>query len=247
MPKKKITKKENISSQKKQKKDNQLYWVFGAMAGLIILFLLAYSFFQSLNKFEYKGMSFTKTKFGEIPMYYYYFFTNTPTTTGKVISEPKMINLYLRNDPRENNIPIDGEIELLQGKFIYVGINATELKQCGYTSVALANFKSFFMANGFTVKGGVPDETEAERDNLEYVTCEKYPNNPVIIIQSGDETKIQRKKSGIKNIIRSESGIREEIEKTNCYIMTVNNCEILQATEKFTVQSILDAKARQVL
>ena len=34
--------------------------------------------------------------------------------------------------------------------------------------------------------------------------------------------------------------------KENCYVIEVANCEVLQAIEKFQVESILDAKARRL-
>ncbi len=212
--------------EKKQKQDKQFYYILGTMIGLIVLFLIAHTFFQSLKTFEHEGLSFTKEKMGDIRLYHYYYYTTPSYATGAAISEgnPKLINLYVRNDPRTNNIPIDGEIELKRGKSVYITINATGLTECPYSSLAIAGLSSFITENGFTMQAGVPNKAEAEKDNLDYITCEEHPRSPVILIQSGEETSIAK--------------------ENNCYTITAANCEILQATEKFMIQSIIDAKAR---
>jgi len=249
MPKKIIKKKKeelsDLPKKEKKKEDKQLYYIIGTMAGLIIVFLVAHSIFQGLRTFEYQGLTFTKEKFGNIPLYYYYYYTNPSHATGSAIAEnPRMINVYLRYDPRENDIPVTGEIEFPRGKFIYVTLNSTGLTECKYSTLALGGLSSFLNQNGFTLKAGVFDEEEAKSEGLDYITCEKHPDNPTILIQSGDETSIERK--SVKTI--SSSGgkiIGESTEYTNCYVITVANCEILQATEKFIVQSLIDARARQ--
>jgi len=211
--------------QTKQNQDKQFYYVLGAMAGLILVFLIAHSFFQGLNSFEYEGLSFTKEKMGEIQLFHYYYFITPSKVTGSAISEgnPKLINLYVRNDPRENNIPVDGEIEL-GGKSIYITLNATGLEECPYSSLALAGLGSFISGNEFKLEAGVNNQEEAMNGNMSYITCEKYPSKSVILIQAGEKTSIVR--------------------ENNCYTLTVANCEILPATEKFMIQAIIDAKSR---
>ena len=254
MPKKKITKKEFLPEPQQEEtteskvtsktQDKQFYYVIGAMVGLIVLFLLAHSFFQSLKTFEYQGLEFSKEKFGDIPLYYYYYYTNPSYATGNVIqNEPRMINLYLRHDPRTNEIPVDGNLEFQRGKFIYITLNSTGLTECPYSTLALAGLSSFFGQNGFEIKGGVPDEAEAKKDNLEYITCEQHPDNSVILIKSGDETKIKRDSKTVYTAVDGKLA-GKSTEYSNCYTITVANCEILQATEKFMTQSIIDAKAR---
>ena len=215
------------------------------MIGLILLFLLAHSLFQSLKTFEYQGLKFTKEKFGNIPLYYYYYYTNPDYATGNVVSGegPRMINLYLRHDPRTNKVPVEGDLEFERGKPVYVTLNAEGLTECPYSTLALAGLASFFSQNGFELKAGVSDKAEAEKDNLDYITCEQYPDNAVILVKSGDETSIKRKTKTVYTAVEGKL-TGESVEYTNCYTITVANCEILQATEKFMTHSIIDAKAR---
>lgn len=207
-------------TQKKESTDTKLYWVLGAMAGIFFLFFALSYFFQGLNNFEYQGLSFTKEYLGEIPLYRYSY----NSVTGSAIQEAAPVTLLLRHDPRENNVPIDGEIEFFRGKFVYLGINAEGLSQCPYSTLSIATLSSFISSNGFTSRAGTVNQTEAAEQNLTHVTCEGHPNNPVLIIQAGDESKIT--KDG------------------NCYTLQAANCEILQVVEKFEVQSIIDAKSR---
>ncbi|MBI5803672.1 hypothetical protein HY450_00345 [Candidatus Pacearchaeota archaeon] len=195
------------------------------MIGLILIFLLAFSVFQSLNTFEYEGLSFTKEQLGEIPLYRYYYYINDPIT-GQATGEPHQINLYLRVDPRENIVPIEGEILFQRGKTSYISINSTGLEQCKYSQVAISSLTSFLTANGVQVKGAVPDEEKAQTGNFTYAICGNPVGDVVLLIESGDETKITK--------------------EDTCYRIEVANCDIISAIEKFQVQSLIDGMERNL-
>jgi hypothetical protein len=129
----------------------------------------------------------------------------------------------LRNDPRENDVPVEGKIEFQKGKIVYLSVNGTGLTECPMSNMAVAGLSSFLTNNLLQVKGATPDEVEAGKTGLRYVPCSAFPDNPKILIQRGDETKIKR-------------------AGNSCYVISINNCEVLEATEKFQVQAILDAK-----
>ena len=94
--------------------------------------------------------------------------------------------------------------------------------------MAIGSLAGFLASAGLDVKGASPDEQIANETNVRHVTCDNRPNNPVILIKEGDVTEIN--KAGLFG---------------NCYVMQVSQCEILEAIEKFQVQSIIDAKGRQ--
>ena len=219
---------ETPPTNEKKKQQKELYWVLGVMIVLILVFLLSNSVFKSMQTFSYQGLSFAKEKFGEIPVYHYYYIFKTPSSlTGQVTSEFIKYNLFLRVDPRENNVSVDGEIYLVQGVQTYVSVNPTNLTQCENSSIAIANLASFI--NGLVVapaKSASPIEEIANQSNVPYVTCENYLSEPRILIQAGEQSLIKK-------------------ENTNCYVLTVANCEILEVTEKLIVQAIVDAKARK--
>ena len=214
------------SEEKKTKKqDNELYWVLGVMVGLIAIFLVASSVVQSFSKVEYNGLTFTKEKLGDIQLFKYYYVTDKTVATGKVVDNAQLepVIIYLRTNPNENEVPINGgKISFPRGKKVWVGIG-DDLESCKYSPIAVSSVSSFISQNGFAHEAGLTDKTEAEENDLAHVECSVYPNNPVIILKKGDETAV--------NIINE-----------NCYEIVANDCEILPASEKFIVQTILDAK-----
>lgn len=221
----KIAEKENVP---KKKLEKETIWIVGIMIGLVVLFAVSFYFFESLKNFEYEGLSFTKEKFGDIPLYHYYYFTDLGAITGSAVDvgKSKKIEVYLRNDPRENNVSYEGsDVEFYRRRFVYIGLNGTGLLECPYSTIAVASLSGFLAQNGFATRAGTVLEEEANNETqLKYVTCEKYPEHPVIILQAGDETKIVR--------------------ENNCYTITAANCEILEAVEKFEVRALVDAKKR---
>jgi hypothetical protein len=213
------------------KADKELFWVLGVMVGLILVFLISSAIFKDLKNFKYEGLAFSKEMFGDIPLYKHVYMTDKrmASTTGAVIGSDEVrsaVTVLLRNDPRENNILVEGKIEYPpREKFVYITFNSSGIL-CEYSNVAIASLGTFFNQNGFRARAGSADEADAKANNLTYVTCENKPDNMVIFFQAGSETSITRNE--------------------NCYIITVANCEILPATEKFIVQSVIDAKENAV-
>ena len=199
----------------------QLYWTFGAMAILVAIFLVSYYSFASISKIEYNGLTFTREKFGEIPVFHHYYY----------ISPEIKYNLYIRGDPRDNNVPFTGNavsepIEFFQSDPIYISLSPEGLVGCEYSAVGISSLASFLADNQLKVKSAATDREQAKLNKVEYATCEDNPGGVVIIMKGGNETRIIH-------------------EKINCYIIEIANCEVLPAVEKFEVQSILDAKARR--
>ena len=212
------TKKKSKKTKKERKIEKELLLIAGFMGFLVLMFFFVSSVFKSLNNFEYQGLEFKKERVGEIPVYHYsYYFKDAG---GKVFQ----YNLYLRYDPRENNVTVEGgDIEFSANKKTFITLNETEsLQQCRESVLAIAGLTSFLTDNRLSVGGGNADFWEAGRKGQEWITCENKPSNVVINIAEGDETKI--KING------------------KCHEITVANCEILQATERYEIESILDAK-----
>lgn len=215
-------KKEN--TEKYENKNKQLYWIFGVMgAAIFVFFLTSFIYNTFFSTFDYEGLTFKKTFFGEIPLYQYSY---NSIITGKIISTVP-VNLILRHDPRENNVLVVGEkIEFPTNKSIYLGFNSTGL-ECPYTTLSVGTLSSFLASNNFKIQAGTVNPEESANQNLTLISCDLFKENAVIILQSGENTSVS-----IKN---------------NCYTITASNCEVLQAVEKFEVQSIIDAKENSIL
>ncbi len=206
-----------------------LFWFVGIIVVLGLVFFIARDYFKGLNEFEYEGLKFVKEKFGEIPIYRYSYNLKLRTTTGQFVTEnSKMVELYLRGDPRKNQVPIGGEIDIFsKGKDVFLSIGDNEIPKCDYSIIAVSSFSSLMVQNDIESKVGTSDKEIVKNDKLDYITCENKPNNPVIWIKTASKTQVTKKGE-------------------NCYIMEVNNCETLPAMEKFMVQAIIDAKEKAI-
>ena len=214
-----MAEKKKINKEKETKIDKNIkkYIPFAIwLAVLAVVFIVLYLLFQGLGKVEYNGLTFTREKYGETLIYHYYYLTEI---NGNV----RKIDVLLRGNPAENKVPVEGKIIYPEAKAVYISINDSGLTNCSYSQVAIATFSIFVSNNNIPLRAGTPNKDEAQKNNLTYVTCEKYPNNMVVLLKSGNESKIT-------------------LTSDLCYNLEVANCEVQQVIEKFIVQSILDAK-----
>lgn len=209
---------------KKNNKSNlsKIYWIFSLLLLSVLVFFLSNFIFSKLNTIEHDGLVFTRERFGDIPVFHYYYYIT-----------PKLkYNLYLRNDPRKNNVPVTGRlveegIKFLKDETIYLSVNPERLSQCEYSLVGISTLTSFLTDNQFIVKGASPDENLAKEANVSYATCDVIPDGRVILLKASNNTEVIH-------------------EKYNCIIINVADCQILEAVEKFEVQTILDARDRRL-
>jgi len=187
--------------------------VMGIIIGAILVVSLYPRFTSS---FDYVGLKFLKTKFGEIPIYH----AQVPlsSVTGDVVAQ---YPLNLRNDPRKlENIPIVGQIKLMPK----VIITADKNIMCPEEVIAGAELSGFITMGGMNqinVSIGTTNKSEAGKD-LVYADCnsQKYS---VISFELSNKTQIIQ-------------------EKTNCYKIQVNNCEIVKVAERFIIGTIAHAQ-----
>jgi len=216
MVKKKKGKKKG--NKKERKIERELLWIIVFLAFLVVVFLVASSIFRGFNSFEHEGLTFTKERFGNIPVYHYYYYFRG--NDGGLIK----YNLFVRNDPRENNVPVSGDDIVFEekNKIVFVAVNSSGLQECVDGILGVAELTNFLVGNQIDVQGGNLDFWDAGKERQKWITCENRPRNIVIAIIEGDKTEI--------NI------------DGNCYEITIANCEVLEATERFAIQSVLDAK-----
>lgn len=206
-------------NKRERKVEKELLLIVGFLIVLVLVFAISGAIFRSFNSFEYEGLTFTKESFGEIPVfhYYYYFIKNAKITK---------YNLYVRNDPRTNDIPIVGKKiifdNLNKKDFIYISINSVDLQECNQGVLAVADLTRFLDDNSFNVEGANLDFWEAGRKRQEWVTCNNKPGNLVLELDVGDETGI--------------------FISNKCHRIKVSNCEILEAVEKYKIQAVIDAR-----
>ncbi|MEK6811055.1 MAG: hypothetical protein AABX96_00945 [Nanoarchaeota archaeon] len=203
---------------KERKIEKELLGILIFLAVLVVVFIMATTYFKSLNYFEYGGLTFSKKRVGDIQLFHHSYYIKNQA--GKIIQ----YNLYLRNDPRYNNISIEGiPSKLLSpGKVAYLSVNSEGLQECKYGPLSVATISSFMSDNQMRVVAGNLDFWQAGARRDKWVTCENQPGNRVVEILKGNETKV------------TIGG--------NCYRIEVTDCQILEAVERLIVQSIVDAR-----
>ncbi len=202
------------------KKNKEAYWMVGVMLGLVVLFFVSSAIFKSTNTFNYEGLTFTKERIADnILVYHYYKYYEH-------FNEIYVYNLFLRHDPRDlKDIPANGEIKFTSIKPVYISINGHQLSSCDEVdrrnTLAAPLLSDFLRGNLIKeVIGATPNIIESQARNVTYASCESK-NEQVIVITDGEETRIDKIREG-------------------CYQISVADCRVLEATEKFIVQTIID-------
>lgn len=203
----------------KRNKSSEIMWVLIVMGVLIVSILVVYFVIQSMKHFTCEGLDFSKIKYGKLDLYYYYHYFNKDGQTY-------MYNLYLRGDPRDNKVPVEGgEIAIYGGKRKYISVNYTGLSECPDLNIAVDEFVKLFTDNLIVVKAATPDMNEAQSKNMSYVNCETNTDDMIFQLEKGDKTRVFAENRG------------------RCYKIQVAKCEdLLNAVEKFVVRAISDAK-----
>ena len=210
----------------KQKQNKQLKWIIGLMILLILLILIVpfstnYVIKNYINKFEFIKLEFEKTRMGEMDTYTSF----VPVVDNKreIVDQYQVI---FRNDPRELQNEIDPKImesiglKFITSKPVYISIDPG-MNACADNSVALFTLGGFLADSGLNVKSAVTNPEYAKLNNLTYKTCNDSSSNTVIIVNSGNETKIKQ-------------------TRTNCFVITYSNCDILKVVERFNLAILED-------
>lgn len=224
-------------SELKEKQNKQVMWAVILILSVIVIVLATPHVVNNyFNKFDYHGLEFQKTRLGKINFYSTRIpiivdSNNVPAGTGLAVegieSEKKLIGTYalnLREDPRNSdNIKVDldvNNITFIKQKTVYASFNSSD-PPCQHNVISAAEIARFLIDfGGLKAEGAVVNEDYAELNKIPYVTCESNPDNTVILIKDGNETKISKLKK-------------------NCYEIMYKDCEILPVSEKF-ILSILE-------
>jgi len=208
---KKIVKEDKKNEESKEKKNNTAIFVVLGIALLIILICVIAVFYRySSNNFKYAGIEFNKNYMGDIIFYT----AKVPVMDAyKIISGYKTVDF--RNDPRKLKdviINTDGNIKFVNNGLAYISYG--EMNQCEDNGLAATNLGLFMYLTDTRYKSALDDSDYANNTNIPYVNCQTHPNNTVMLIKSGNETKIEQ-------------------TSENCYELVFKECEILKVTEKF--------------
>ncbi len=187
-------------------------WVWWLLVLVFGAFVFQYTL-VAMTTYTYKGLTFTIEQEGDLRLHHHAYFID-PTTR---------YNLYLREDPRENEVPVKGRI-IYDSRRVYLSVNTSELNTCSDSAVGVGTLTSFLGLNGLKVKSASPDPVKAVEFNVTYADCTTNQEDMVIILQAGAESLV------------------EKIED-RCFVLTVQNCTVIPVIEKFMVESVAQRRA----
>lgn len=206
-----------------KKTSNQVKWFFIFLGVVLIALLLGGWVNIEAKKFDYIGLTFQKEKFGEIPIY------TTQITGYGINGMPMNFKLVLRNDPSKSEIPIEGKIRFLRNSPVYISINSSSgIEECG-DAIALVSYGYFMTGLGFDLKTASPDQELANERNQPFVDCSNKKDSTVVLLTSGNETKIS-----------------QSPDNENCYVLSVNNCETIPLVERFEIATLAHIRGKEI-
>lgn len=198
-----------------QKETKQLIGVLVSITILFLAVLIPYFYIQSQKSFDYLGVNWQKEQYGDLTIYH----TRFPKIyQGK---DYGIHNVYLRNNPKQNNIT--SEIEKLTFKEKIVVTQSREILNCSNQIIVSTGLGQITQALPFikNVTGATSNKEFADELNISYSTCENIPTKTTIIqLDLTNQTKISK---------LSE----------NCYLIEIDSCEQnILASEKFILEII---------
>lgn len=192
---------EEVIRKGQKAEENKLLVKILLFLGLILLVILIYSFvLRSQNHFTYEGVKFTVIQQGELIFYN----TSFPLTHG---TNQTIYNIYLRNDPRKigKTVPAPDAPFYIDNTVI----NITQEFDCnGDQVIAIANLVQLYGALG---KKLIRDEN---------ASCDSLGRYIYLVVQPGNETKIEK-------------------VGPSCYNIDINNCQILEGTERYILEMLV--------
>ncbi len=215
MAKKKLKKKNEKKkvegvSQVEKEQNKQLIVFFTLMLICLGGLIGGYLYVKQLNNFNYAGIDFQKGKEGEITYYHGRFPINYQGQTEKIF------NLYLRKDPRSNNIPINTNFSL--SKDVIIAFEPG-LEKCDKAIVGQSVMTQFVSSFPWVekVSGAVSNVTYAEEFKINFANCSNATEDKTIILARMSESpSIER-------------------EGENCYILNVGDCKYLETSERYII------------
>jgi len=197
----------------RKSEDVQLAWFVGVIIFVFVVTLATYSWFEGVKSFEFEGVDWV---YEDDVDYYHGRFEN-------LLGRDYFYNIYLKNDPRENDVATEGTFD----KFKYGLIISTspEFDLCRGDASRVMRDLGAFMVDGLgteSPKAGSTNEDVANGSERLFATCDSIENRTIVIIDRGDNF------------------VAQDVENVNCYTISVGDCDDASAVEKFMLKVIKD-------
>ncbi len=219
---KKIESKKSVKENPNRAVEKQFFWLVGIVIAIILGFvLLPVLYHQIFEKFEYGGVKFEKIKDGQLTFYHGQFPVIYKGTFYAVY------NVYLRTDPRKNEIPLNTNLSLSKRVSISLNEGASGCEDVMVAQTELGKFLGAFPFVNKNITTGFYNASTAIEYNLAHITCKNASkDNTVLIIQKSETPSI-------------ESGDTE-----NCYILNIGECKYLETVERYVVGAMAQVNSK---
>jgi len=218
---KEIENKDEVPKKSVQKNETrQLIWFFVIILIIFASFLIPYFYTQKSKTFNYAGAKWAVEKVpGAIKIIYHGRF---PALNGANY----MYNLFLINDPRKNNVSVEGKFKSFRAGG-YVSISPEANKCRGEVSRVMADLGSFlrFAIGVKKLQVATPDFKVHNQTGRAYATCDTQ-GRTIIMIEKGN------------------SSVEESKTNPFCYTIKVKDCNDIAPVEKFMTEVIKTARGK---
>lgn len=197
----------------RNREDRQLVWFLIVIGAVFALLFFIYFSVQSSNRFEYGGADWAIEDYENLRIYHGRFLAlKNPSLT---------FNVFLRTDPRENDVPTEGNFNKFKnGGIISISPEANECR--GELTRQILDLSSFLRqgASVGTVTGGTTDSILAAESGQRHAICSKVNDRTLVIVDIGEPRVVQDEKNPY------------------CYTIYIDDCNDISPIEKFMLKSI---------
>jgi hypothetical protein len=202
---KKITSKEN----------DQLAWLFLIIILVFSAFLGFYFYNEGSNVFEFAGADWIIEEYANFTAYHGRFLALDGSNYH--------YNIWLRNDPRKNNVPTEGIFNTFKYNAI-VSFDKTIGECRGELTRAVLDLGQFLNGGVGTknLETATTDLEVSQLNNVSHVDCSLNIYDTIIILEEG------------------EASVIKDSQNPFCYTIKVQDCGDILGIEKFMIKTIDD-------
>ena len=215
-PEEEVVKKSTIEEENKQ-----LGWFLLVILIVFAAVLIPYFWAESNKSFQYSQIDWF-VESDENPITYHGRFPSLGINDLNY-------NIFLREDPRKNKVPVVGNISTFNFKNTGIITMTPEIDACrGELPRAMFDI-SAFVRQGIGIKklvAGSTDKDIANESQRVFARCDNLPNRTIIVFGVGEQSIVQ------------------DEENPYCYYINIENCDDISPVEKFMVQSIKDSRTK---
>lgn len=195
--------------------ERQLLWFFIVVGIVFAAVLISYFNVEGAKSFEYGGADWMVEDYENLRIYHGRF--------SPLVNPDLTFNVYLRGDPRENDVQTEGTFDKFKGGGV-ISLSP-EVDACrGELSRVMLDLGSF-LKQGIgvgSIDTGSTDKFVAVESDRRYALCNTVSDKTIVIVEIGEPRVVQ------------------DEENSYCYTIYAEDCNDVSSVEKFIIKSIGD-------